>query len=74
MVRLSAPILTSSPISFNGSIELDIAAEDISAELGKCTIIHLHFTSSHFFCISITFSDCLSQALVNVISPCSHRD
>ena len=48
VVRLSAPILTSSPISFNGSIEVDIAAEDISAELSKCTIIHLHFASSHF--------------------------
>ena len=45
VVRLSAPILTSSPISFNGSIEVDIAAEDISAELGKCTIIQLHFAS-----------------------------
>ena len=48
VVRLSATILTSSPISFNGSIEVDIAAENISAELGKCTIIHLHFVSSHF--------------------------
>ena len=63
MVRLSARILTSSPINFTGSIEVDIAAEDISAELSKCTIIHLHFTSSHFVCISILFSDCLSQAL-----------
>ena len=48
VVRLSAPILTSSPISFNGSIEVDIAAEDISAEVGKCMFIHLHFISSHF--------------------------
>ena len=48
MVRLSAPILTSSPIDFNESIEVDIAAEDGSAELGKCTIIHLYFESSHF--------------------------
>ena len=48
VVRLSATILTSSPISFTGSIEVDIAAEDISAELGKCTIIQLHFASSHF--------------------------
>ena len=35
------------------SIEVDIAAEDGSAEFGKCTIIHLHFASSHIFCISI---------------------
>ena len=49
VVRLSASILTSSPISFTGSIEVDIAAEDGSAEFGKCTIIHLHFVSSHFF-------------------------
>ena len=62
VVRLSAPILTSSGITFTGSIEVDIAAENISAELGKCMIIHLHFASSHFF-ISIMFSDCLSQAL-----------
>ena len=77
MVRLSATILASSPISFTESIEVDIAAEDISAEFGKCTIIHLHFVSSHFFCISIIFSDCLSQphlGHLNVISPCSHRD
>ena len=47
MVRLSASILTSSPITFNGSIEVDIAAEDISAELGKYTIIHLYFVSLH---------------------------
>ena len=43
MIRLSAPILTSSGITFNGSIEVDIAAEDGSAEFCKCTIIHLHF-------------------------------
>ena len=48
MVRLSAPILTSSPISFTGSIEVDIAAEDVSAEFCKCTIMYLHFASSHF--------------------------
>ena len=48
MIRLSAPILTSSGITFNGSIEVDIAAEDGSAEFCKCTIIHLHFASSHF--------------------------
>ena len=63
MILLSTAILTSTCINFNGSIEVDIAAEDISAEFGKCTIIHLHFASSHFFCISILFSDCLSQAL-----------
>ena len=62
MVRLSASILTSSPISFTGSIEVDIAAEDGSAQFGKCTTIHLHFVSPHFL-HSIMCSDCLSQAL-----------
>ena len=68
MVRLSAAILTRPSITFNGRIEVDIAAEDGSAKLGKCTIIHLHFVSSHFACISIMFSDYLSQAL-----SCSHK-
>ena len=43
VVRLSATILTSSPITFNRSIEVDIAAEDGSAEFGKCiSTSHLH--------------------------------
>ena len=63
MVRLSASILTSSPISFTGRIEVDIAAEDISAQFGKCTTIQLYFVSPQFFLHSIMCSDCLSQAL-----------
>ena len=48
MIPLSTTNLTSTCISFNGSIEVDIAAEDIRAEFDKCTMIHLNFASSHF--------------------------
>ena len=47
MVRLSAPVLTRPQIPpFNGSIEVDITAEDLpggNAEFSKChpSIVHL---------------------------------
>ena len=43
MVRLSAPILTRPQIpAFNGSIEVDITAEDLNAEFGKCYPSDVH--------------------------------
>ena len=49
MVRLSASILTSTPISFTGSIEVDIAAEDISAEFSKIARSYISTSYLHIF-------------------------
>ena len=43
MIRLSAPILNGSQIpAFSGSIEVDITAEDVTAQLGKYCLFVIH--------------------------------